>query len=292
MCKFASAISNGEDKVAFFKLEDIINETAKGNPKNYEWNSHTSIAHFIGLTAEQEDNWNKWEYNPDTKEITPDSLVAKDDRKKVKEVLEKYLKDKDIVLMRNLYNKNSGNRNSGDGNSGNGNSGNGNSGNRNSGDGNSGDRNSGKWNSGDGNSGDRNSGDGNSGDGNSGKWNSGNGNSGNRNSGDGNSGCIIGHFSSKKMYFLFNKPCTEEEAQKVYELGLWQYFDLEKWIAESEMTEKEKADNPTYKTTGGYLKTFTYKEAWANVPKKKLQEIEGLKNFNKKVFKEISGLDI
>ena len=278
MCSFFSCISNGKGKTLFFKVEEVCVEMVKGNPKNYEWNSHTSIAHFNGLSALEEDKYNKWEYNTDKKEITADRLVTTDDRDKVIESIEAYLKDKDIMFLRNLYNRNSGDKNSGDKNSGDRNSGD-----RNSGDKNSGDRNSGDRNSGDGNSGYRNSGDGNSG-----YRNNGDGNSGDGNSGDGNSGCIIGHFSSKKMFFLFNKPCTETEAAKVYGLNLWRYFNLNKWISKCTMSAKEKKDNPTYKITGGYLKTLSYKEAWANVPQEIIDKIKKLKNFDEKVFFSIT----
>ena len=47
---------------------------AEGNPKSYEWNSHTSIAHFYGV---DEDKWNKWEYNKDKKELVLD--IGKED---------------------------------------------------------------------------------------------------------------------------------------------------------------------------------------------------------------------
>jgi hypothetical protein len=304
-----SVNSDGKGNVQFFKVEDIAKLMAEGNLKNYNWNSHTSIAHFHGV---DEDKWNKWEYNVSEKVLTANSLVVTDDGEKVKEIVEKYLKGKNLLYLQNLYNGNSGDWNSGNGNSGSGNSGDWNSGSRNSGSRNSGDWNSGSGNSGNGNSGSGNSSSGNSGSGNSssgnsGDWNSGSRNSGNRNSGsrnsgngnsgdwnsgNGNSGCIIGHFSSEKQYFLFNKKCSEEEANKIYRLKLWNNFCLNKWISENEMTAEEKEKNPSYKITVGYLKTFTYKEAWANIPKEHLQEVKKLKNFSKKVFKEITGINL
>jgi len=128
MCMFFSAISDGNGKVKFFELEDVVNEMVQGNPKSFDWNSHTSIATFNKITPTQEDKWNKWEYNVDKKEIKADSLVSLDDRDLVVKAIKKYLKGKDIGYMRNLYDCNSGNCNSG---------------NRNSGDCNSGDCNSG-----------------------------------------------------------------------------------------------------------------------------------------------------
>jgi hypothetical protein len=58
------------------------------------------------------------------------------------------------------------------------------------------------------------------------------------------------------------------------------------------MTDQEKADNPSYETIGGYLKKMDYKEAWKAVPKEVIEGIKKLKNFNKKVFKEITGLEV
>jgi len=123
MCMFFSAISDGNGKVKFFELEDVVNEMVQGNPKSFDWNSHTSIATFNKITPTQEDKWNKWEYNVDKKEIKADSLVSLDDRDLVVKAIKKYLKGKDIGYMRNLYDCNSGNCNSGNRNSGDCNSG-------------------------------------------------------------------------------------------------------------------------------------------------------------------------
>jgi hypothetical protein len=175
-----------------------------------------------------------------------------------------------------------------------------NSGDWNSGDNNSGYRNSGDWNSGDDNSGYRNSGDWNSGDRNSGNGNSGDWNSGHRNSGDHNSGhrnsgifntnepkmrafneetdMTMSEFINSDKYINFNIPLTE-------------------WISEKEMTEEEKVKNPTYKTTGGYLKQRKYKEAWAewwrrNKSEEMKERIKNLPNFDADIFEEITGVSI
>jgi len=114
MCQFFSCISDDKGKVAYFTVQDIVEQMSLGNPETYDWNSHTSIAHFIGLSPTEEDKWNKWEYNTNTKKITADSLVTTDDRKKVLVSIKKYLKDKDLAFLLNFYNRNSGNCNSGD----------------------------------------------------------------------------------------------------------------------------------------------------------------------------------
>ena len=189
---------------------------------------------------------------------------------------------------------NSGNSNSGNSNSGNWNSGDSNSGNSNSGDSNSGNSNSGNW-----NSGDSNSGNSNSGDWNSGYWNSGNWNSGYCNSGYWNSGIFN---SDKCKLNLFNTPTkyTMDELEANYEIAinaiLYSEFPLTKWISAENMTVKEKKENPQWETLGGYLKQNSYKDAWKiswkNMREEERQAIQNLPNFNKKIFKEITGITI
>jgi hypothetical protein len=186
----------------------------------------------------------------------------------------------------NSGNRNSGNRNSGDRNSGNRNSGNRNSGDWNSGDGNSGNWNSGDRNSGDRNSGDRNSGDRNSGDRNSGDWNSGYGNSTNRETGifnttQGNVRCF--NQSTDLSWDEIDHPDFTE-------------FYLNKWIEEEKMTDEEKIASPEFHTRGGYLKTYTWQEAWANYWKDTTEEdrqkVLSLPNFDSAIFKEITGIHV
>ena len=181
---------------------------------------------------------------------------------------------------------NSGDWNSGDWNSGNWNSGDWNSGDWSSGNRNSGYRNSGDWNSGYGNSGNRNSGD----------WNSGDWNSGNRNSGYGN--------STERETGIFNTTkgkirCFNKETDLSWgdiDHPYFTEFHLNKWMPESEMTAKEKKDNPDFFVRQGYLKTFTWEEAWANYwrdsDEEEKQKVLNLPNFDPKIFKEITGIDV
>ena len=182
---------------------------------------------------------------------------------------------------------NSGNRNSGHRNSGHRNSGNDNSGNWNSGNDNSGNSNSGNWNSGNRNSGDGNSGNGNSGHSNSGNGNSGDGNSGNWNSGNGNSG-YFNTINGKVRIFNIQTDIEFNDFD-IPEISL----PINTWI--DELTEIEKEENPSYSTTGGYLKKLTYKESWAkfweNSNRIKKDEILNLPHFNKDIFFEITGID-
>ena len=182
---------------------------------------------------------------------------------------------------------NSGNRNSGDWNSGDWNSGNRNSGNRNSGD----------WNSGDCNSGNRNSGDWNSGD-----WNSGNRNSGDCNSGDWNKTCFSnGCFNTESpKIFLFNKPSDWTYQDWLNSDARYILMDCPSnvlsWIWEDDMTDEEKEQHPEYSVTGGFLKHIEKETGrqmwWDGLSDRKKTIVMNLPNFDKDIFKEITGIDV
>ena len=177
----------------------------------------------------------------------------------------------------------------------------------NSGDCNSGDCNSGNRNSGNRNSGNRNSGDCNSGDCNSGNRNSGNRNSGNRNSGDWNSGdwnkCSFsnGCFNtvSPKIY-LFNKPSewTYQDWLNSEARYLLNQIpgDVLEYIYLSDMTDEEKAEHPEAETTGGYLKILDNSECaviwWRGLSDRQKAVITAIPNFDKEIFKQITGIDV
>lgn len=154
---------------------------------------------------------------------------------------------------------------------------------------NSGNRNSGNRNSGHGNSGDRNSGDWNSGDRNSGNWNSGDWNSGNWNS---------GHFNTNEPKLrMFNRDTEMTRTEFIEKYGYFRgEFKLNTWIEQSQMTDDEKKTVTGWETMGGYLKTLSYKEAWAEMWKNCKQDVRdwylSLPNFDAAIFKEITGIDV
>ena len=208
------------------------------------------------------------------------------------ELLEIVNTGKGCTGLCNSGSRNSGNRNSGDCNSGN----------RNSGDCNSGDCNSGDCNSGSRNSGNRNSGDWNSGDCNSGDCNSGNRNSGDWNSGDWNkcsfsNGCF--NTTSPKIY-LFNKPSewTYDDWLNSEARYLLNQIpgDVLEYIWLSNMTDEEKAAHPEAETTGGYLKVLDNSECaviwWRGLSDRQKAIITAIPNFDKAIFKEITGIDV
>ena len=175
--------------------------------------------------------------------------------------------------------------------------GNRNSGNWNSGDRNSGNWNSGNWNSGNCNSGDRNSGDRNSGDRNSGNWNSGNWNSGDWNKTNYSNGCFN---TIEPKIKLFNK-----ESNLTY--NDWVLSDARdllnkipteilEWVWFDDMSEEEKEANPNAKDTDGYLKIMKPHECaqdwWDKLKDTDKKIILDIPNFDREIFKEITGIDV
>ncbi len=96
-------------------------------------------------------------------------------------------------------------------------------------------------------------------------------------------------------FSAFNAPCRREEWCDA-EKPLCICFDMTVWVSEKDMSSTEKNDNPTYETTGGYLKVLGFKEAFtASCKSATDDDIEILKqlpNFDADVFFEVSGYDV
>uniref|UniRef100_UPI001BC87D91 hypothetical protein n=1 Tax=Acinetobacter sp. CFCC 10889 TaxID=1775557 RepID=UPI001BC87D91 len=106
-----------------------------------------------------------------------------------------------------------------------------------------------------------------------------------------------GFFNTEEVEIInvFDKPCMKsvwDEANKPSCL----YFSLTQWINESEMSDVEKQENPSFSCTGGYLKKYDYKEAFTKSVTEASKEdrdlIRALPNFNNEKFLEISGVDL
>ena len=76
MCNFFSCISDGHGSIRYFGAKEITEIEEQGNPKNYEFDSHSSICNYFEIN---EDKWNKYEYNPFTKKFEVDTLNNKND---------------------------------------------------------------------------------------------------------------------------------------------------------------------------------------------------------------------
>jgi len=164
---------------------------------------------------------------------------------------------------------------------------------------NTGSHNTGYWNTGDYNTGSNNSGSYNTGGYNSGYrntgyWNTGNYSTGNANTGDFHVGCF-NTVSAEKAYY-FNRLIdtgdwdNAEKPDWIYEVS------PTKWVEEDQMTDKEKLDNPSYKTTTGHLRVIDMKSAWAEAYAKATPEdielTKALPAFDADVFLEITGIDL
>ena len=169
---------------------------------------------------------------------------------------------------------------------------------------NTGNRNTGDWNTGDWNTGDWNTGDWNTGDWNTGNRNAGDWNTGNRNAGDWNTGdwntCnrSTGLFNTEERTItIFNKDSGltwNEVLKKDWFSALNHgYFKLTEWIY---YTEEEKENSPIRQAIGGYLKKYTFKKAcenwWNSLDEIDRKLIQTIPNFDKSIFKEITGIEV
>ena len=194
---------------------------------------------------------------------------------------------KDCTGFCNTGNRNTGNRNTGDCNTGN----------RNTGNRNTGDCNTGDWNTGDCNTGNRNTGNRNTGDWNTGDWNTGDCNTGDWNKSSFNTGCFN---TEEQKITLFNKPSdiTYNDWLRSDARYLLNQIpkDVVEWVYEEDMTDEEKAANPTYETTGGYLKVLNESECgqlwWGSLSDFQKNYIKSIPNFDAEIFEQCTGIKV
>lgn len=163
--------------------------------------------------------------------------------------------------------------------------------------------NAGNWNAGNENTGNRNAGNRNTGNENTGNRNTGDENTGNRNTGDWNSTDFsTGCFNTKEEKIrLFNKRSKwtyrDWKCSSARDLMYDCPHTKTVWINEKYMTDSEKEENSTWKRTGGYLKTIEVTDEdkqkwWDNLDDEDQEEIKSLPNFDKEIFKEITGIEV
>ena len=137
---------------------------------------------------------------------------------------------------------------------------------------------------------------------NSGDCNSGNRNSGDCNSGDWNKTCFSnGCFNTESpKIFLFNKPSdwTYQDwlnSDARYILNCIPSNVLE-WIWSDDMTDEEKTEHPEHQVTGGFLKHIEKETGrqmwWDGLSDHEKEIVLNLPNFDKAIFKEITGIDV
>ena len=73
-------------------------------------------------------------------------------------------------------------------------------------------------------------------------------------------------------------------------------FEQNVWIYSENMTDEEIEQYPSHETTGGYLRTFSFKEAcdnmWNDLTDREKEVIKNIPNFNEEKFEEITGISI
>ncbi len=99
----------------------------------------------------------------------------------------------------------------------------------------------------------------------------------------------------QKKYRIFNKEVSQEVFNKANNAPEFT-LPVSIWVDKKDMTADEKKNWKSYTETGGFLKTLSYKEAWAESWPKASDEfktwVKNLPNFEAKLFKEITGQEI
>ena len=69
--------------------------------------------------------------------------------------------------------------------------------------------------------------------------------------------------------------------------------DINEWVRDDDMTDEEKQQHPEYSVTCGFLKNVEgeRQEWWDSLTKEK-DIVMSLPNFDKNIFKEITGITV
>ena len=127
-------------------------------------------------------------------------------------------------------------------------------------------------------------------------------NTGNRNTGDWNKSSFnTGCFNTEEQKItLFNKPSdiTYNDWLRSDARYLLNQIpkDVVEWVYEEDMTDEEKAANPTYETTGGYLKVLNESERgqlwWGSLLDFQKNYIKSIPNFDAEIFEQCTGIKV
>ena len=137
----------------------------------------------------------------------------------------------------------------------------------------------------------------NTGDWNTGDCNTGDCNTGNRNKSSFNTGCFN---TEEQKIMLFNKPSdmTYNDWLRSDARYLLNQIpkDVVEWVYEEDMTDEEKVANPTYETTGGYLKVLDESECgqlwWGSLSDSQKNYIRSIPNFDAEIFEQCTGIKV
>lgn len=132
----------------------------------------------------------------------------------------------------------------------------------------------------------------NTGDCNTGDWNT-----GDWNKSSFNTGCFN---TEEQKIMLFNKPSdmTYNDWLRSDARYLLNQIpkDVVEWVYEEDMTDEEKVANPTYETTGGYLKLLDESECgqlwWGSLSDFQKNYIRSIPNFDAEIFEQCTGIKV
>nr|DAU15015.1 MAG TPA: hypothetical protein [Caudoviricetes sp.] len=127
---------------------------------------------------------------------------------------------------------------------------------------------------------------------NTGDWNT-----GDWNKSSFNTGCFN---TEEQKIMLFNKPSdmTYNDWLRSDARYLLNQIpkDVVEWVYEEDMTDEEKVANPTYETTGGYLKVLDESECgqlwWGSLSDSQKNYIRSIPNFDAEIFEQCTGIKV
>ena len=127
-------------------------------------------------------------------------------------------------------------------------------------------------------------------------------NTGNRNTGDWNKSSFnTGCFNTEEQkIMLFNKPSDMTYREWMNSDARYLLNQIPKNVVElvyeEDMTDEEKLANPTYETTGGYLKVLDESECgqlwWDGLPDRQKNIIKAIPNFDANIFQQCTGIEV
>lgn len=130
-----------------------------------------------------------------------------------------------------------------------------------------------------------------------GRWNTGNRNTGDWNKSSFNTGCFN---TEEQKIMLFNKPSDMTYLEWMNSDARYLLNQIPKNVVElvyeEDMTDEEKLANPTYETTGGYLKVLDESECgqlwWDGLPDRQKNIIKAIPNFDANIFQQCTGIEV
>ena len=135
-----------------------------------------------------------------------------------------------------------------------------------------------------------------------GRCNTGNRNTGNCNTGEWNKSSFnTGCFNTEEpKIMLFNKPSDMTYREWIDSDARYLLNripkDVVEWVYEEDMTDEEKVANPTYETTGGYLKVLDESECgqlwWGSLSDLQKNHIKSIPNFDAEIFEQCTGIKV